>query len=107
MPHADQEQGRAYHASYRKNNKEKIRASQLMVKFGLSLEDYDELWIAQIGLCPVCSQVLPLAYSAHVDHDHSTGQVRGLLHRNCNVAIGLLGESAECASSAASYLRSV
>ena len=45
--------------------------------------------------------------SAHVDHDHDTGEVRGLLCLNCNTGIGKLGDSAVTCLDAAFYLLSV
>ena len=42
-----------------------------------------------------------------IDHDHHTGQIRGLLCNPCNRAIGMLGDDAEVVQAAADYLRGV
>jgi len=43
----------------------------------------------------------------HIDHDHQTGLVRGVLCSGCNRGIGFLGDSAEGVERALSYLRGV
>lgn len=74
------------------------RAQRLLREFGLTLEAFDALAASQGGLCAICrrpphggknGQVL------HVDHDHETGVVRGLLCGPCNTALGLLAEDHE------------
>lgn len=51
---------------------------------------------AQGGLCPLCGK--PIDYSipreAVVDHDHDTGEIRGVLHRSCNAAEGKVSNAA-------------
>jgi hypothetical protein len=47
----------------------------------------------QGGLCPLCKQPISLTTKGHasayvVDHDHYTGEIRGVLHRGCNGAEG-------------------
>lgn len=50
----------------------------------------------QGGICPLCKK--PIDYSipreAVVDHDHKTGEVRGVLHRACNGAEGKVANAA-------------
>ena len=57
-------------------------------KYGLSEEGYQALFDEQRGRCAVCARGVPLV----VDHDHETGQIRGLLCDPCNRGLGLLGE---------------
>jgi hypothetical protein len=60
---------------------------------------------AQRGGCGICgTKTVPTIGSFHVDHDHVTGKVRGLLCHHCNVGIGSLGDSVEVLSKAISYL---
>ena len=62
-----------------------------MVKYGITVEEY-ELSANQSGRTmrhmPTDSE-----RRLHVDHNHATGEVRGLLCRNCNSAIGKLGDN--------------
>lgn len=70
------------------------RRARLLFKYGLTLEDYDRMLRAQNGVCAICSlpersksrngTIQPLA----IDHDHETGQVRGLLCARCNAVLG-------------------
>jgi hypothetical protein len=57
----------------------------------------------QNGCCKICLKNFKQGVSAHVDHDHETGEVRGLC-LNCNTGIGKLGDSAEICLNAAIYL---
>lgn len=52
------------------------------------------------GECPVCLRKSALV----VDHDHSTGQIRGWLCRPCNSGLGLLGDTADGLRRALTYL---
>jgi hypothetical protein len=40
---------------------------------------------AQSGICPICDK--PLTAKISLDHDHSTGEPRGLLHQSCNLKV--------------------
>jgi hypothetical protein len=50
---------------------------------GFTAEDYDRLLAAQGGGCAIC-KAPPKTRRLHVDHDHKTGAVRGLLCHRCN-----------------------
>jgi hypothetical protein len=60
----------------------------------------------QRGGCATCGR-LPSRISLHVDHDHTTHEVRGLLCMQCNNGIGLLQESPELLRDAADYLEGI
>lgn len=60
-------------------------------KYGLTLDDWHRMIVAQSGRCAACSE--PLIYTerpVHVDHCHDSGVVRGLLCGACNTSEGLL-----------------
>lgn len=74
---------------WRKNNpdKQKIiyRRARLKAAYGLTLEQYDELLAKQNNCCAICDRhesSFPINLS--VDHDHKTGEIRGLLCTYCN-----------------------
>lgn len=74
-------------------------------KYGLTVETYEALLISQQGVCAICKgppNGRGLVF--HVDHDHQTNRVRGLLCHYCNTAIGSLGESVELLRAAITYL---
>lgn len=80
-------------------------------KFGISLDDYDELFAAQDGRCAICRNTETQIRGGGprrlaVDHDHSTGQVRALLCSKCNIGIGQFDDDPERMLAAVAYLRS-
>lgn len=72
----------------------------LASKYGISVEDFKAMSAAQGGACLVCGVVGPLV----VDHCHSSGVVRGLLCRVCNLGIGHMKDDPERLRAAADYL---
>jgi hypothetical protein len=71
----------------------------------LTEEQYDALFDAQGGCCAVCERELERrSKDTHVDHDHETKLVRGILCHGCNNGIGQLGENLEIVRRAADYL---
>jgi hypothetical protein len=59
------------------------RDRRLRQKYGLTLAQYDEMLRRQKGVCKICERP-PKTLPLHVDHDHPTGRVRGLLCFRCN-----------------------
>ncbi|WP_328853688.1 endonuclease VII domain-containing protein [Micromonospora globbae] len=64
-------------------------------------KEFDELLAAQGGVCAVCGVPDP----EHLDHDHRTGWVRGILCFNCNGGPGRFRDSPERLARAITYLR--
>lgn len=99
---------KAYRKSYQATEsfKKKARARHLMANYGICEDVFQLMEILQEGRCKICG-LLPTVgrhHILHVDHDHKTGRVRGLLCHSCNVAIGSLGDSFETVINAARYL---
>jgi hypothetical protein len=88
------------------------RATWLKSKYHMTWDDYESMFITQDSQCAVCSRdpILLAAkkgqYGAQVDHNHETGEVRGLLCSPCNRALGLLGDSAHVIVQLLNYRRS-
>jgi len=81
---------REYNKEDYENNPEKHKEKNLK-RFGISLDDYNRMFLEQEGRCAICGRhQVELNRSLDVDHDHETKEVRGLLCSNCNTAIGLL-----------------
>ena len=76
---------------------------QRKYKYGITEAAYRELLIAQDGLCIVCLK----EGATHLDHDHETGTVRGILCGSCNRAIGLFREDPDALEFAAEYVKGV
>ena len=69
-------------------------------KYGLTEAEYQAFLDRQGGACAVCHIPEPGA----VDHDHKTGEVRGILCISCNAALGLLRDNPDLLRSAIIYL---
>ena len=86
------------------------RSKHLNNTYGISPEEYAKRLAAQNGLCAICRQPESSTHwkgkrmMLHIDHDHATGEVRGLLCHSCNTGIGLLQESPALLLAAHAYL---
>lgn len=85
-------------------NAERYNLQRRANTYGITVEELKGLIAAQDGRCAICSKPCVSGRQLAVDHNHETGQVRGLLCANCNRGIGLLQDSADNARSAAEYL---
>jgi hypothetical protein len=65
------------------------REKRLLKKYGIGLGQYDMLLRLQNGTCALCLRP-PKNLPLHVDHDHGTGAIRGLLCHRCNRGLGYL-----------------
>lgn len=90
-----------YSRAWRGRNPKKVRGYNLRTLYGISVDEYDAMYASQDGRCAIC--LVPLAV-LHVDHDHDTGVVRGLLCNSRNLAIGQLGHDVSRLTSATDYL---
>ncbi len=81
-------------AKYRGSESKRIsnRRSHLKRKYGISLEEYDAMLASQGGGCGICGKEPSARISLHVDHDHRTGRIRGLLCFVCNSSLGDLDD---------------
>lgn len=71
-------------------------------QYDLTLDDFNLIMSDQKGCCAVCGKSSDKIL--HVDHDHNTGKVRGLLCHNCNTGIGHLGDDPARLRAAIKYL---
>lgn len=82
-------------------NPEKVAARsrryRLKKRYGITTDDYDQMFVEQDGACAICGSKPESPRNQgdanlSVDHDHESGQVRGLLCHPCNRSIGLIGD---------------
>jgi len=88
-------------------NPDKYRCKKLRAAYGISLEEFHQRFANQNGACACCGGLEPGGPKGqwNVDHDHLTGEVRGILCINCNLGIGKLGDSIEGLERALAYLK--
>lgn len=104
-PAATKAKGRAAAREYRRKNPEKVRDNALRSKYGIGVTERAELEAAQGGLCAICQSKPGMGKKLFVDHNHSSGKVRGLLCAHCNTVIGYARESTAILYATAAYLR--
>ena len=90
---------------YREGRKELIKDYQLKHKFGISLEHYNELLNNQNNSCKICRTQCKTGRMLAVDHNHKTGNIRGLLCSCCNRALGLLQDDVHLLEESIKYLK--
>ena len=69
---------------------------------GFTVEQYDVLFKKQGGACAICGRATKT--HLYVDHDHTTGEVRGLLCSSCNLGLGNFKDSVPIMRQAILYL---
>jgi hypothetical protein len=72
-------------------------------KYGIDLDQFNTILASQDCCCVVCGSIKSLV----VDHNHSTGDVRGILCSSCNVSAGRMGDSPSRLRALADYLEDV
>ena len=79
---------------------------RLMRTYGITIAQYNNYLELQNNCCAICdSHVSVIKGSLCVDHCHSTGRVRGLLCRHCNLGLGHFKDNTGFLNQAVSYLR--
>jgi hypothetical protein len=81
-----------------------VTLPRICAKYGMTVDDYLMLLAQQGGCCAICRQA-PIQRRLVIDHDHETGQVRGLLCSGCNVGLGNLGDTLAGLQRAVAYLQ--
>jgi 5-methylcytosine-specific restriction endonuclease McrA len=103
----------AYMRDYYRRNPEKLRAKNLqrakLRGCDISVEVYNQMFADQGGKCAICGQPETAMYRGTVrnlcvDHNHETGEVRGLLCNFCNQGLGYFKDNPELLKSASAYL---
>lgn len=77
------------------------RGQSMYRLYGITSDEYDLLYSKQEGNCGICQRHFE---SLHIDHDHDTNKVRGLLCKRCNTTLGYLGDNREGVLRALAYL---
>lgn len=92
---------------YNKNRDEiskKASIKHRMNTYGITEEQYNDILLSQNSLCAICKK--PNDKTLHVDHNHKTGKIRGLLCSGCNTGIGFFNEDIDSLTNAVKYLKS-
>lgn len=102
---ANPQKVKASQQAYIKANPDIPRGGQYRRKYGITIADYDQMLEDQGGVCKICGTDTPGARGRfHIDHCHTTGNVRGLLCNNCNHLLGNAQDNPKTLANAIAYL---
>lgn len=87
------------------DSKRRMQRKKLLARHNITIEAYEKMVEQQDNKCAVCRKSPEVGKNLDVDHDHSTGAVRGLLCNKCNTAIARLGDSVSGIQRVLDYLK--
>lgn len=101
---------KTWRSEHRKKYPEKARiqdfTNDLKKNYGLTIDQYKQIHASQNGKCGCCGvDEKNFKRNLHVDHDHNTGKIRGLLCTQCNPGLGYFEDSIEKLEKAIAYLK--
>jgi hypothetical protein len=106
-PEKAREKSRRWHETHPDAKREQWHRRQ-GEKIGWPVDAFERVWVEQAGCCEICGVAMLRTGTAHNsvarDHDHNTGERRGLLCFACNKAIGLFQDSSDRVQRAHAYL---
>lgn len=93
----EQARGRTESDAAREKRNARKRNRHFLLEYGLTADDIKRMEDSQGGRCRICHQppdrgIFGQPPKLHVDHNHATGEVRGMLCSGCNTGIGMLQE---------------
>lgn len=105
----EREKNKIRHKKWREKHPDDWREIQhwsfVKRKYGITKEEYFKLLERQSGVCAICGREDHEHYDNFaIDHDHETGEIRGLLCRSCNLLVGYAKDDPYLLLSAAEYL---
>jgi len=103
--HREKEMARS--KTYAAAHKEEKKIYDILHKYRLSNVAFNILLKNQGGVCAICRKSDWNGRGPHVDHDHISGKVRGILCQNCNAALGMIGDDVKISRAMTDYLERV
>jgi hypothetical protein len=89
------------------NKREKAKDARLRREYNITLEHYNKVLKLQGGVCAICKRKYNKKgelMRLNVDHDHTSGQVRGIICYLCNKAIAIFQNNSASMANAALYI---
>lgn len=90
--------------AYREKNRIASRHNTRIRKYGITPSEVDALFEVQGRVCAICKSSEHGGKNWHVDHDHDSKSIRGILCNGCNTALGGMKDSPAILRAAADYL---
>lgn len=79
-----------YYEAHKAEQRENQIWQRLKLRYNITKEEYEAKWDEQDGLCGICGKACKTGQRLVVDHNHETGENRGLLCKACNLHLGVL-----------------
>jgi hypothetical protein len=86
-------------------HKRRLRNNRLKMRYGLTLDEFNQMLQSQGNCCAICMTVTPNGVGFVVDHNHETGKTRGILCPLCNKGLGYFGDTPEKFERAYTYIK--
>jgi len=113
---AHAEELKVYRKKYNDEHREEIKAWQQTYqekrkilarirRYGITDIEFNTLLEKQGGTCAVCKMIGWNGKGPHVDHNHKTGKVRGILCSNCNAAVGMMKDNRKIVQGLVEYMK--
>jgi hypothetical protein len=97
--------------SWNSRTPKKRLEQHLKYKYGIDVETFLKALETQQGKCAICIRDLPDLFTYEnrrrgyaIDHNHDTGEFRGILCLECNTLLGMAGDSPKILKAAIKYL---
>lgn len=97
---ANPERARRRDLDWYHRNAERVNLEKKLRRYGLTRDEYFALVADHAGRCGICGE----AASLHIDHDHVSGRVRGLLCQPCNMGLGCFEDDPDLLGKAIAWL---
>jgi hypothetical protein len=91
-------------ARYKADGGKKKHWGMRLYRYGITKEEFFTMVDKQFGICKICCEKLPHYRKVCIDHDHGTGEVRGLLCHRCNVLIGQIENNKHLLGNVVDYI---
>lgn len=101
------EYDQGYHSDNRTERLENMRKVSYARRYKISIEQYDAMFEQQNNQCAICGD--SAGYKGKrlaVDHNHETGEIRGLLCDRCNLVLGKVKDNPDLLAEMVAYLKS-
>jgi len=95
-----------YMKAWKLKNPRAYRSILMKHRYGITLEQYEQLLDKQNGVCAICEKAETIKGKSNlsIDHCHRTKKVRGLLCDSCNKGLGHFKDNTNLLDRAKSYL---
>jgi hypothetical protein len=101
-------EGKAAKRRWRENSKSKSplgdKKAYLRKRYDSTSEEIERIKVEQGNCCALCGEEFLVKNQAVVDHDHETGDIRGIIHASCNAMIGMAHDKPEILILGSEYL---